>query len=252
MTKIRSEAIKYSDRVVISASQNLEDVLLNRVFATNESGFYVDIGAGDPNWDSVTNWFYRLGWRGINVDPNPIFINSYSYWRKEDIFINKGCSDKPEVLTFTQVLQNEIGQGWGLSSFDRNSDMLATKNGFETKEIPIPCVTLMSIIKEYVHCEVDFLKIDVEGYESKIVCSIDFSIFRPKVILIEAVSPLTSVPSYDDFENVILKADYVYAFFDGVNNYYLAKENIELLPQFNAGVNVNDKWRKMEEADLFN
>jgi FkbM family methyltransferase len=248
----REIAIKYSDRLVISSAQNREDVLLNRVFFNQPSGFYVDIGSGDPNWDSVTNWFYRLGWRGINVDPNPIFTNSYSYWRKEDTFVNKGCSDESGILTFTQVIQNDIGQGWGLSSFDANSELLAVSNGFDVKRIEVPCVTLMSIVNEYVNCKVDFLKVDVEGYESKVISSIDFSVFRPRVMIIESVSPMTSAPAYDDYENTILNANYVFAFFDGVNNYYVARESIELLPQFNAGVNVNDKYRKMEESDLFN
>ena len=137
MTHMRGKAIRYSDKIVISSAQNNEDVLLNRVFFNQSSGFYVDIGAGDPNWDSVTNWFYRLGWRGINVDPNPIFMNSYSHWRKEDTFVNKGCSDESGLLTFTQVLQNDIGQGWGLSSFDMNTELLAASNGFDVKKIQI-------------------------------------------------------------------------------------------------------------------
>jgi hypothetical protein len=45
---------------VITYAQNFEDVILARVIARREKGFYVDVGAGDPDHMSVTKWFYDL------------------------------------------------------------------------------------------------------------------------------------------------------------------------------------------------
>lgn len=45
----------------VSYAQNFEDVILNRIFKNIKEGFYVDIGAADPLYDSVTKAFYDRG-----------------------------------------------------------------------------------------------------------------------------------------------------------------------------------------------
>nr|WP_244600274.1 FkbM family methyltransferase [Afipia felis] len=61
--------------MIVSYSQNLEDILLHRALCHVECGFYIDVGANDPVIDSVTKLFYDAGWRGVNVDPNQHFID---------------------------------------------------------------------------------------------------------------------------------------------------------------------------------
>ena len=36
-----------------------------------QNGFYIDVGANDPNLYSVTKAFYQRGWYGINIEPLP-------------------------------------------------------------------------------------------------------------------------------------------------------------------------------------
>jgi len=43
---------------IVSYAQNFEDVMLARAFPGAE-GFYVDVGANDPDIDSVTRVFYE-------------------------------------------------------------------------------------------------------------------------------------------------------------------------------------------------
>ena len=45
--------------------------MLWRAFHDARPGFYVDVGAADPDADSVTRAFYDRGWRGIDVEPLP-------------------------------------------------------------------------------------------------------------------------------------------------------------------------------------
>ena len=47
----------------VSYAQNFEDVILNRIFKDKESGFYIDVGAHHPIYDSVTKAFYERGWQ---------------------------------------------------------------------------------------------------------------------------------------------------------------------------------------------
>ena len=53
---------------ITSYAQNFEDVMLSRAFP-GASGFYVDVGANDPDIDSVSRTFYERGWSGINLEP---------------------------------------------------------------------------------------------------------------------------------------------------------------------------------------
>ncbi len=56
----------------VSYARNFEDVLLNRVFGAQQTGFYIDIGASHPVEGSVTKAFYDRGWSGINVETGSV------------------------------------------------------------------------------------------------------------------------------------------------------------------------------------
>ncbi|HZF37393.1 MAG TPA: FkbM family methyltransferase, partial [Blastocatellia bacterium] len=43
----------------ISYAQNFEDVMLWRALKHIDRGFYIDVGANDPDLDSVTKAFYE-------------------------------------------------------------------------------------------------------------------------------------------------------------------------------------------------
>ena len=51
----------------VSYAQNFEDVMLHRALNHVVRGFYIDVGAADPEALSVTKAFYDNGWHGINV-----------------------------------------------------------------------------------------------------------------------------------------------------------------------------------------
>lgn len=50
--------------------QHYEDYILAYVLKDFKTGYYIDVGANDPNISNVTRHFYELGWRGINIEPN--------------------------------------------------------------------------------------------------------------------------------------------------------------------------------------
>ena len=75
---------------MISFAQNFEDVMLWRVFRDQPTGFYVDVGAADPTKNSVTKWFYDLGWSGINIEPQPEYFKTLQLQRARDTNLNCG------------------------------------------------------------------------------------------------------------------------------------------------------------------
>ena len=52
----------------ITYARNREDLIIAGILKSVRNGFYVDIGAGDPDYSSVTKRLYMSGWHGINIE----------------------------------------------------------------------------------------------------------------------------------------------------------------------------------------
>ena len=100
VVRLRARNVPEPGSIVISYAQNFEDVMLNRVFADQTTGFYIDVGAMDPVLDSVTKTFYDRGWTGINIEPDARSFASVAAARERDINLNVAVGDKPEVRSF--------------------------------------------------------------------------------------------------------------------------------------------------------
>src|SRR5882762_9035683 len=83
-----------------SYSQEGEDMILQRIFAGKERGFYVDVGAHHPRRFSNTYFFYRKGWSGINIEPSPEAVRAFQSDRKRDTNLQCGISDRAGNLTY--------------------------------------------------------------------------------------------------------------------------------------------------------
>jgi FkbM family methyltransferase len=170
--------------VQLSYSQDGEDMLLRRLFEQQRTGFYVDVGAHDPYRFSNTCYFYRRGWRGINIDPNPDAIGGFDRERVGDINICEGISDTPGKLSF--YFFNEPA----LNTFDAALAAERTKlPGYRllrTQEIAVR--RLDDLLGEYLPQDqkIDFLSIDVEGMDLAVLRSNDWTRFRPHLLLVEA------------------------------------------------------------------
>lgn len=170
----------------LSFSQEGEDLLLKRIFEHQEKGFYVDIGAHHPQRFSNTYLFYLKGWRGINVDAMPGSMRLFEEIRPEDINIEAAISDSSELLTYYMFNESALN---GFSN-----ELSNTRNGLCNYEIvaqkSIKTQTLSDILDSYLQQgqEIDFLSIDVEGLDYRVLLSNDWSRYRPKFILIEEIS----------------------------------------------------------------
>ena len=64
--------------------------------------------------------------------------------------------------------------------------------------------------------------------------------------MIEATRPGTSIPSYEQWEPILLAADYLFAFFDGFNRYYIRAEDRQFLPLLSVPANIFDEFEPFE------
>jgi FkbM family methyltransferase len=202
-----------------SYAQNFEDVLLRRSLQDLASGFYVDVGAYDPEFHSVTKSFYDSGWSGINIEPHPDIFRRLAAARLRDINLNCAISSESGRMPFSLVGQT------GLSSLLP----LSLAPGFGTIQIRVvemPVLTLDEILGTHAAARtIDFLKIDVEGAEAAVLRGARLDRNRPRIVVVEATHPMSQEPAWQEWEPILLDAGYHFACFDGLNRFYVRDED---------------------------
>ncbi|HTJ74439.1 MAG TPA: FkbM family methyltransferase [Acidimicrobiales bacterium] len=228
---------------MISYAQNREDVVLDRLFPRGADGFYIDIGAYDPTYNSVTRHFYDLGWHGINVEPSSAPFERLSAMRPRDVNVNAGVADREGELAF---YESPPDSGW--STFDEQQAKTHIEAGIPLVRRTAPVTTLARLCEDHVRTTIDFLSVDVEGYEGQVLRGADWSRWRPRVVVVEATRPGTTVPTHEAWEHVLLDADYLFAAFDGLNRYYVRSEDAVLVDPLRVPANVLDEFVPYEFA----
>ena len=231
-------------------AQFYEDYILGYVFKDQAKGFYVDVGANDPDDSSVTKYFYLAGWRGINIEPIPELVEKLNKSRPEDTNKGVAISDAPGELTFYKGVSAS-----GLSTLSPTIAASHRAKGFEFTTIKIPVVTLTTVLDEHAKDapEITFLNVDVEGFEKQVFSGLDFTRYHPRVIMAESTVPLTEVPTHQVWEPILIRNGYIFAIDDGLNRYYVHSSQEALLAKFiEVGFCVQrDKLDKRLDLDGF-
>jgi|GEM_PF-593407 len=205
---------------MISYAQNGEDVILARALADVHSGFYVDVGAASPLEASVTRHFYEAGWSGINIEPVPAYIAELQSARPRDHNVAAAAAEAPGTRVLFVVREEP-----GLSTLSERQARIHQGDGHQLEELEVEVVTLDDVLGEVDPKEIDFLKIDVEGSERDVLEGINLCAWRPRVIVIEASRPNTGIATHQEWEHLITSHEYDYASTDGLNRYYVRRED---------------------------
>ncbi|MDA8701964.1 FkbM family methyltransferase [Candidatus Pelagibacter bacterium] len=156
-----------------SYSQFGEDLVVNDFFK-NFVGRYVDIGCYHPIKYNNTALLHKKGWKGVNIDLNQKSIDLFNACRKNDLNITACLSDKIEEVTI--YLDSEFSA--------LNSIYVDNSKNFKFKDLKKISVKT-KIFPELIKDNFDFLNIDCEGNDFKILKTIDFKRYTPKIINIE-------------------------------------------------------------------
>ncbi len=194
-------------------SQMGEDLIVKNYFSSikNFSPSYIDIGAFDPFSLSNTALLYESGSRGINIEPNPLQYKRFLKHRSKDTNLNIGIGPKegkldyyrmssPVLNTFSKEQAEECEQKWGIKILDI---------------IPIDVKPFTWVFQNYFNGKFpDFLSMDIEGLEDKLIDEMKTFPSLPAVICIETLSFAmdTSGTKKDSLLNTLVGLNYkIYA-----------------------------------------
>ncbi len=158
-----------------------EDLFVNNYFRDNSSGLYVDIGCNQPKINSLTFSLFDKGWSGINIDISSRCIKLYNFFRKKDLNFNISIGAEDKLVNSYIFYENCT-----MNTVDDNFKDFTFKSVKKKPEIhKIKQKTLNQILEKNNIKKIDYLNIDVEGYETKVIKGFDLKKYCPSLVSIE-------------------------------------------------------------------
>ena len=163
-----------------SYAMDNEDLAVLDYFKDKKNGFYIDVGCYHPIHRNNTFLLHKKNWNGINIDTSQFSIDLFDYMRPNDLNYNCAISNKNEILKL--FYQKELSQ---LSTTDK--DQAETSFQGNIKEKAIQAFTLDEILNKdkFKDVKIDFLDIDVEGADLKVLEGLSFDKFKPELVCVE-------------------------------------------------------------------
>ena len=198
-----------------NGSQFGEEKFVLSFFDKEYKGKFLDIGCFHPTRHNNTYKMYKSGWRGINIDLNPLTIELFNFARAKDININAAISDNEETKKLYLIdelnTQNTL-EANHLSFLKKNQNIKEE----EISQHEIKTKRLDKILDSYNFNDIDFMNIDVEGHELHVLNSIDLLKYRIKFICIEMIDHNDQAKLVNEKLSIILNK----------NGYFLEKKII--------------------------
>ena len=209
-----------------SYSQNGEDVVLWRALRGVSRGRYIDVGANDPVVDSVSMAFYSRGWSGITVEPDPAFAALLRKHRPRDLVIEAAIGTSDHATAVLHVVE-----GTGLSTLDDGIADAHSGSDHVVRDTTVPTRRLDSILAEagWGGKDIHFMSVDTEGSELPVLESLDLTVWRPWVLVIEATEPNTTESTRHLWEHIVTAGGYQLCLFDGLSCFYVLAERAQQL-----------------------
>jgi FkbM family methyltransferase len=200
---------------ISSYSQTGEDRILES-FLENP-GFYVEVGCNHPQSYSNTFNLYKRGWTGITIDANHELIQKHQELRKRDLSICAVVSNKEGEAVFTDFEDSLV------SSLDTEHITQWSQSRKIKAQRTVNTRSLTSILED---CQApkDFalLCIDVEGHDFEVLSSLNFDVYRPKLIIIEMHGFDVLDPESNEIYQCLIANDYKMTGYIVMNGYFSA------------------------------
>ena len=174
------------------AEGDVDQYVRRKFFSKQNTGLFIDVGAANPNYLSVSALYRSLGWTVIAVEPNPAFSEMHRNLGHE--VVQCACGDRDEDdVEFSVVDSHGTQYENGQVSFESFSS-LAIKDSYKSlkpdldvKKIKVNLRRLDTILATRIPIvdHIDILSVDVEGWELEVIAGLDLKRYKPRVMVIE-------------------------------------------------------------------
>jgi FkbM family methyltransferase len=210
---------------------DFDRTLLN-VLDTNDAKIIV-IGANDGvSFDSLFSILSRKKTRGLIVEPSkkyfPLLKENLKEF-KEFHFLNYAIYDYSGEMKLFEVnscgLQKLPEWGKGIGSVTRTHLEKFDLNANDIDEVYVECKTFRDLLNDFPDFDIiDYLQIDTEGYDARLILSIEFETFKAKLIKFETAN-LTKIEVLQ-LKECFDQAGYL--FFQGIEDSYAVYRDTKL------------------------
>ncbi|WP_373476300.1 FkbM family methyltransferase [Sphingorhabdus sp.] len=222
--------LKYPDTVVLypksqSTGQYNQPEILDFLLEGKENGFFIDIGANHPEYNSNTYYFeLKKKYEGVAFDPLQKYAKLWKSKRPRTRFENVALgASKGEVSFF----EHENTDGWqDQLSFTSDSPLFdrATMVGKSVKVMRLDEINGLPQ-------DVDFLSLDVEGAEIPVLHGLGNAI-RPRIMLVENCF---GVSGKKDIRDLVLSMGYRFVFrISYIDDLYIRNDQTEIFTRADA------------------
>jgi FkbM family methyltransferase len=149
------------------SKEPLDQILYERYFKDQKTGFFIEAGANDGLFLSNCKVFDDIGWSGINIEPSFELFSKLIVNRPKNLNLNIALSNKSGSLYFEYITFDNGG-------FSRLSDSKqeSVDKTFHLKvnnKYKVISRTYKEIIELYQIKEVDLFVLDVENHELEVI-----------------------------------------------------------------------------------
>jgi FkbM family methyltransferase len=214
----------------ISYAPHGEDVVLWRALRERQHVTYVDVGASDPTYDSITRALYERGWRGVNIAAHPGRLDAFGTERPEDtnLALVIGADDREGAVT--------VPLDPSRASLGEAPPAADDQGGGQS--LTVPRRRLVSVFEELGLEHVDVLRINTGGAEPDVVRGLLAGAPRPLVCVVGGVSDERERHDGDEASALLVEAGYLHCMFDGLNHYLTTDQ--ALRPSLSVPANPAD------------
>jgi FkbM family methyltransferase len=174
------------------AEGNVDRVVRQRFFRGQDSGIFVEVGAARPDYLSISALYRALGWAVIAIEPNPEFCELHR--KRGHEVLEYACGNRDEDGVDFCIVNSHGAEYEGSEVTCESFSSLAIKDSYaklgsnlDIRKVTVNLRRLDTILRTHapnIH-QIDLLSVDVEGWELEVLDGLDFTVYSPRVMVIE-------------------------------------------------------------------